>query len=305
VACRTRLRRRASAIVLDVFFFGLGYSSRATARWIHRLVAPDVPISGTVRSEAGAGRLRADGIAAHVFDGGHPTPGASADIRTATHVVQSIPPSGPSDPALDCHRAELDAAQDLQWIGYFSTVGVYGDAGGAWIDETAGTRPLNVRSQHRLAVEALWRDYARVRGVPLAILRLAGIYGPGRSAYDKLRAGTATRIVKPGQVFNRVHVEDVGHLTALAATRRLTGTFNVCDDEPAPPQDVTAYAATLAGLPVPEAVAFEHAEMSELARSFYADNKRCSNAAIKMALGAGLLYPTYREGLAAILQETG
>ncbi|HUV33043.1 MAG TPA: NAD(P)-dependent oxidoreductase, partial [Devosiaceae bacterium] len=162
---------------MRVFFFGLGYSSRATARWIRELSGPDVSLSGTVRTPEGAARRSEKGLTVHVFNGEHRSPSASADIRAATHVIQSIPPSGASDPALDHHRADLEAAENLQWIGYFSTVGVYGDAGGAWIDETAGTRPLNVRSQHRVAVEALWRDYAKARGVPLAILRLAGIYG--------------------------------------------------------------------------------------------------------------------------------
>jgi nucleoside-diphosphate-sugar epimerase len=198
------------------------------------------------------------------------------------------------------HRADLDAAPDLECLFYFSTGGVYGDFGGAWIEESAPTRPINQRSAHRVEVEQQWRDYAADRGVPLLILRLAGIYGPGRSAFDKLREGTARRIVKPNQVFNRIHVEDIGRVTALGAQRKLSGTFNLADDEPAPPQDLIEYAARQMGVPVPPDVPFEEANMTPMARSFYSDNKRVSNKAIKAALGIELLYPTYREGLDAI-----
>jgi nucleoside-diphosphate-sugar epimerase len=151
-------------------------------------------------------------------------------------------------------------------------------------------------------VEQQWRDYSAGRGLPLMVLRLAGIYGPGRSAFDKLRDGTARRIVKPNQVFNRIHVEDIGRVTMLAAKAKLAGTFNLADDLPAPPQDVIAHAADLLGIAPPPEVRFETADMTPMARSFYADNKRVSNHAIKAALGAELLYPTYREGLAAILE---
>ena len=218
----------------------------------------------------------------------------------ATHLVLSIPPDETGDPVLALHRDTLDAASDLQWIGYYSTVGVYGDFGGEWIDESAPTRPANPRAQRRVAAERQWRDYAAGRGLPLLVLRLAGIYGPGRSAFDKLRDGTARRIVKPGQVFNRIHVEDIGRVTQLAAERRLAGTYNLSDDEPAPRPDLVTHAAALLGVAPPPEIPFERAEMTEMARSFYADNKRVSSRAIKRALGIELLYPTYREGLAAI-----
>lgn len=286
---------------MGVFFFGLGYSSMATARWIHRLVAPDVPISGTVRSEEKAARLRAQGIRAHVFDGASPSATAREDILTATHVIHSIPPPGPEDPVLAFHRADLDAAANLQWLGYFSTVGVYGDAGGDWIDESAPTRAINARGRNRIDTEQLWLDFARERGLPLLVLRLAGIYGPGRSAFDKLRAGTAQRIIKPNQVFNRIHVEDIGRVTAMAAMRKLGGIYNLADDHPAPPQDMITHAAQLADMTPPPEVPFGEAELTPMGRSFYEENKRCSNAAIKKALGVELLYPSYREGLAAIL----
>jgi nucleoside-diphosphate-sugar epimerase len=224
-------------------------------------------------------------------------------LRAATHVVFSIPPGAGGDPALVHHPADLDAAENLQWLCYYSTVGVYGDFGGAWIDEGAPLVPRNERSDRRVAAEQAWRDYAATRGVPLAILRLAGIYGPGRSVFDKLREGTAHRINKPGQVFNRIHVADIGRITALSAEARLEGTYNLADDEPAPPQDLVSYGATLMGVEPPPEVPFATAELTPMQRSFYADNKRVSNRAIKSALGIELLYPNYRVGLDAIWEE--
>ena len=287
---------------MNVFFFGMGYSSLATARAIHNIIDNDVPIAGTTRTEEGVERLAESPYRLHVFDGVHQSTTLSGDLRRATHVVLSIPPNDSGDPALNLHRDDLDAADELQWLCYFSTVGVYGDFGGAWIDETAPTRPINKRSQQRVEVEQQWRDYARGRGVPLLVLRLAGIYGPGRSSYDKLREGTARRIIKPNQVFNRIHVDDIGRITALAARQTLAGTFNLSDDEPAPPQDLVEYAARRLGVPVPPDVPFEEAQMTPMARSFYSDNKRVSSQAIRKALGTELIYPNYRAGLDAIFE---
>ncbi len=285
---------------MNVFFFGMGYSSRATARALHELRDPDIPIAGTTRSAEGAEAFADTNYRIHVFDGKVPGATLGEDLRKATHVILSIPPDERGDPALLHHRAELDAAPDLEWICYFSTVGVYGDFGGAWIDEDAPTRPVNLRSRQRVEAEQAWRDYARGRGVPLFIERLAGIYGPGRSAFDKLREGTARRIVKPGQVFNRIHVADIGRITALAAMARLEGTFNLTDTEPAPPQDLVTYAANIMGVAPPPDSPFDTAQMTEMARSFYSDNKRVSSRRILAALGTELIYPTYREGLDAI-----
>ncbi len=285
---------------MDVFFFGMGYSSRATARALHDLGDPTIPVAGTTRSAESAETFVDSNYRIHVFDGEDPGPTLAEDLRRATHVIVSIPPDERGDAALLHHRADLDAAPGLRWIGYFSTVGVYGDFGGAWIDEEAPTRPVNLRSQQRVAAEQLWRDYAAARGVPLFIERLAGIYGPGRSAFDKLREGTARRIVKPGQVFNRIHVADIGRITALAARARLAGTYNLADAEPAPPQDLVSYAASVMGVPAPPELPFDQAELTPMARSFYADNKRVSARRVLEALGTQLLYPTYREGLDAI-----
>ena len=286
-----------------VFFFGMGYSSLATAKAIHELVSGDAWIAGTSRSEEGMERLADSAYRMHQFDGSRPGPTLGPDLRAASHVVISIPPGDEGDPVLAQHRGDLDAARGLEWIAYFSTVGVYGDFGGAWIDESAPTRPINRRGQQRVEAEEAWRAYAATRGVPLLILRLAGIYGPGRSSFDKLRDGTARRIIKPGQVFNRIHVEDIGRITALAAAKRLAGTFNLADTTPAPPQDLVEYAANKLGVPVPPGIPFETAEMTPMARSFYSDNKRVSSAAILAALGTRLLYPDYRAGLDAIFEE--
>jgi nucleoside-diphosphate-sugar epimerase len=289
--------------MMGIFFFGMGYSSLATARAIHRNIDPDIPIAGTTRSTDTAELLADTAYRIHVFDGLSPGTTLSEDLSRATHVVLSIPPDEHGDPAFNLHRETIAATPNLEWLGYFSTVGVYGDFGGEWVDESAPARPVNPRSEIRVEVENRWREFADKRGVPLLILRLAGIYGPGRSAFDKLRDGTARRIVKPGQVFNRIHVDDIGRVTQLAAKQRLGGTFNLSDDEPAPPQDLVTYAAKLMGVPPPPEVPFAEAEMTEMARSFYSDNKRVSNKAIKSALGIDLLYPTYRDGLDAIHRQ--
>lgn len=285
---------------MNFFFFGMGYSSQAAARAIFAHDGEAI-IAGTSRTREGAAALTRHDISAHMFDGTAPGHTLGTELRNATHVVLSIAPDEAGDPALVHHRADLDAAGNLAWLCYYSTIGVYGDFGGAWIDETAPLVPRNARSDRRVLAEQVWRDYAAERGIPLTILRLAGIYGPGRSTFDKLADGTSRRIIKPGQVFNRIHVADIGRVTALAATQRLDGTFNLADDEPAPPQEVIAHAAAMLGVTPPPELPFATAELTPMQRSFYADNKRVSNAAIKSALGIDLLFPTYRDGLADCL----
>lgn len=287
---------------MRAFFFGLGYSSQASALRM-QMSGEFVDTLGTVRTTDKADRLTRSGLPALVFDGTAPGPDVRAALDKASHVIVSIAPDENGDVVLRHHRAELDAMPDLQWLCYYSTVGVYGDFGGAWIDESAPLAPRNLRSDFRARAEEEWIAYAAARQVPLCILRLAGIYGPGRSSFDRLAEGTARRVVKPGQVFNRIHVADIAEVTLLAAQRRLAGIFNLADDEPAPPQDLITYAARKMGMEPPPEVDFETAEMTPMARSFYADNKRVSNQAIKAALGIELIYPNYRAGLDAIWKD--
>ena len=287
---------------MQALFFGLGFSSQASAMAM-RERDPGARIVGTVRTAEKANSLAGRSLEAQLFDGSARTLAVAGALATTTHVIQSIAPDENGDPVLRHFRDDLAASSTLEWLCYYSTVGIYGDFGGDWIDETAPLVPRNMRSDWRVAAEQEWRDFAAARGLPLTILRLAGIYGPGRSTFDKLREGTARRVIKAGQVFNRIHVADIARVTALAAEARLDGTFNLADDEPAPPQDVIAHAANMIGLPVPPDLPFETAEMTPMQKSFYRDNKRVSNQAIKAALGIDLLYPTYRAGLAQILES--
>ncbi|KQN78243.1 SDR family oxidoreductase [Devosia sp. Leaf64] len=284
---------------MRVGFFGLGYSSEASAHLL-RNGGETVSTWGTVRTPDKADRLQASGLETLVFNGTQPGPTVADALQSTSHVVISIAPDAEGDVVLRHHRADIDAMPNLQWLCYYSTVGVYGDFDGAWIDETAELVPRNLRSDFRVKAEEEWIAYAKARGVPLTILRLAGIYGPGRSSFDKLADGTARRVIKPGQVFNRIHVADIARVTKLAAEQRLDGVFNLADDEPASPQDLITYAAGKMGIEPPPEVPFERAEMSPMAKSFYRDNKRVSNKAIKTALGIEMLYPNYRAGLDAI-----
>lgn len=279
---------------------GLGYTARALAR---RLSKRGVDISGTTRTNAGAATLTAAGWRGLVFDGTDVSWDLAEAISRATHILVSAAPDEAGDPVLARLGPNLAKSSNLGWIGYLSTIGVYGDHNGNWIDETAVPRDPGVRGQRRLDAEASWLAFGAEHGARVEIFRLPGIYGPGRSAIDQLREGTARRIDKSGQVFNRIHVDDIA--TALeAAMDRPTGhsIFNFCDDEPAPAPDVVAYAAELLGLPVPPLIPFAQAQLSPMAASFYAQSKRVSNQRMKTALRVTLAYPTYREGLASILR---
>lgn len=249
---------------------------------------------GTTRSPARTAEMRAAGVEPVDWA----DPGAvEAAIAAASHVLVSTPPEAAGDPALTRYGAAL-ATRGPEWVGYLSTTGVYGDRGGGWVDEDATLAPVNARGRWRVAAERAWGQ----SGLPVEVFRLAGIYGPGRSAFDRLREGRAQRVVKAGQVFSRIHVEDIaGALAASIGAPRPGAVWNVADDEPAPPQDVIAYAAGLLGVPPPPEVAFETAELSPMARSFYAESKRVSNRRLRGTLGVALRHPTYREGLRAIL----
>lgn len=279
--------------------FGLGYSALRVAR---RLAADGWSIGGTARTADGAAEIAAQGFAAYVFDGTAPGRGVDDALAKATHVLVSVPPDAAGDPVLGHHGGALARAPHLQWIGYLSTVGVYGDRRGGWVDETTPADPVSERGRRRVAAEEAWLALAARRGARAHVFRLAGIYGPDRSALDRLREGTAQRIVKPGQVFNRIHVDDIAEaVCAGIAGQGRQQVYNVTDDEPSPPQDVIAYAAQLLHMPPPPETAFEDAHLSPMAASFYADNKRVRNARLRQDLGVALKFPSYREGLQAIL----
>jgi hypothetical protein len=281
-------------VMSTLLCIGLGYTARVFAA---RLASAGWRVIGTAQSADGAARIATLGYEAIVFDGTAPSDALRAALDSATHVLISAPPDASSDPFLRHHADDLPPA--LAWIGYLSTVGVYGDHGGAWVDETTVPKPVSNRSRWRLAAEQTWLDLAKRTGIRVEIFRLAGIYGPGRGALESVRNGTARAIAKPGQVFNRIHVEDIANVLATTiAHGPAHSLYNVTDDEPAPPQDVLVYAATLLELPPPPAVDFATADLTPMARSFYSECKRVSNARMKQALGVTLAYPTFRDGLA-------
>ncbi len=281
----------------ELFCVGLGYSARALAR---RLAEQGWRVSGTTRGADKAGRLAEQGFDTFVWTGDAPSDAVAARLASASHLLLSAPPREEGDPLLVHHGPDLEAA-GLDWIGYLSTVGVYGNHDGAWIAEDAPLHATQARGRWRIEAEKAWLAHGAATGTAVQIFRLAGIYGPGRSAIDKVRAGQARRIVKPGQVFNRIHVEDIATvLEASIARPRAGAVYNVCDDEPAPPQDLVTYGAELLGVAPPPEVPFEEAALTPMARSFYGENKRISNARLKDELGVTLAYPTYRDGLKAL-----
>lgn len=276
--------------------FGHGYSAKALTEL---LIPQGWRVIGTTRSAEKAGALAATGVEPLIFPGDD----VSGAIENATHLLISAGPDADGDPVLREVGDQIAArAAQFAWVGYLSTTGVYGDHGGDWVDEDTPLSPSTRRGQWRKEAEAAW---AAIPELPLHIFRLAGIYGPGRGPFAKVRAGTARRIIKPNQVFSRTHVEDIAQIVAASIAHPAPGTaYNVCDDDPAPPQDVIAHAAHLLDLPTPPAEDFETAEMTPMARSFYAESKRVRNDRIKDALGVKLKYPTYKEGLAALLQQS-
>ncbi|MBV9906499.1 MAG: NAD-dependent epimerase/dehydratase family protein [Hyphomicrobiales bacterium] len=283
---------------MKIFFFGLGYCARGLIQresWIEA--------SGTARTAEAVTALRREGVEAYRFDGAEAESGLMEALAKAEGIVVSIPPRDGAGAALDRFGATIAAAPALRRIVYYSTIGVYGDHGGAWVDETSATRTRTARGLARLEDEARWTAAARARGAEADILRLAGIYGPGRNTLVNLARGEARRIIKLEQVFNRAHVDDIADISRLVLTRGLKGQiWNVADEEPAPPQDVVAYAAALLGVQPPPEEPFDEAKLSPMGREFYADNKRVSIAKAKAELGFAPAYPTYREGLTALAE---
>ncbi|MCE8544560.1 SDR family oxidoreductase [Ruegeria pomeroyi] len=275
--------------------FGHGY----TARVLSRALAPQGwRIIGTSRNPDQLEAIRASGAAPLLWPGEEPL------LDGVTHLLISTAPDAAGDPVLAALGEQIAArAAQFRWVGYLSTTAVYGDHGGAWVDETTPLSPLAARGRWRAMAEQQWRA---IPGLPIHIFRLAGIYGPGRGPFSKLGKGGIRRIIKPGQVFSRIHVEDIAQVLAASMARPNPGSvYNVCDDEPVPPQDVIAYAAELQGLPLPPAVDFDKADLTPMARSFYSENKRVRNDRIKGELGVRLKYPNYRVGLEALQAESG
>ena len=275
--------------------FGHGYSAQALARL---LLPRGWTIRGTTRSPENLPGFAADGVEGVLWPGGD----LRGALEAATHVLVSAGPGEGGDPVLDLMRDDLARlAGQFAWVGYLSTTGVYGDRQGGWVDESAPLAPATERGRMRVEAERQWRS---VPGLPLHIFRLAGIYGPGRGPFEKVRRGTARRIVKQGQVFSRIHVDDIAQVLEASIARPDPGAvYNVCDDDPAPPEDVIAYAAELLGAPPPPEIPFEQAQMTPMARSFYAESKRVSNKRIRSELGVTLLHPGYRDGLRALLEQ--
>ena len=272
--------------------FGHGYSARALTRV---LLPQGWTVIGTTRSADKADVLRAEGVEPLIWPGADLAPA----LDRATHLLISAAPDDDGDPVLRLVKDDIAArAGQFDWVGYLSTTGVYGDHVGEWVDEASPLTPATKRGQARVRAEADWATL----GLPLHIFRLAGIYGPGRGPFEKVRQGTARRIIKPGQVFSRVHVADIAQILAASIARPNPGAaYNLCDDDPAPPEDVIAFAAELLGLPVPPPEDFAAAEMTPMARSFYAESKKVRNDRIKAELGVRLIYPDYRTGLRALL----
>lgn len=286
---------------MHVMIFGAGYSGKAIAT---ALKPQATTISGTTRSQDNFAKLAAAGMTPFVFDGMRLNDDLLAAMRTVTHLIQSIAPGRDNDPLLGLLGDDLTRLlPNLKWLSYLSTVGVYGDHDGAWVDEETPCRPISARSLERVAAEAAWASAAERANLPLSILRLSGIYGPGRNVFTNFQKGIARRLVKKNQVFNRIRVEDIGSALAFLALKNQRGIFNVTDDEPSPPQDVVSYAATLMGIEAPPEQAFETADLTPMARSFYGENKRVSNAKIRR-LGFDFGFPEYRISLTQLWESS-
>lgn len=280
---------------MNLFVFGLGFSAGYFAK------RSNDRVSGTVRSQEKAAVLSASGITAHVFGPDVRDSAIAEDIAKADALLISVPPGTSGDPVLAAYAHQIASAPNLRWIGYLSTIGVYGDHQGAWVDEQTPATPTNARSVERAQAEQAWLAFGAANNIAVHIFRLAGIYGSGQNQLVQLARGTAKRIIKPGQVFNRIHVEDIARtLDASLAQPRPGAIYNVTDNEPAPPQDVVTFAASLCNVAPPPEINLDDAALTEMGRSFYAESKRVRNDLLRSELGVTLAYPTYREGLSAL-----
>ena len=285
-----------------LFCFGLGYTAEALAR---PLITEGWAVAGTCREAERRDGLAGQGIDAWLFDGERPLDGAAAALAGTTHLLAAAPPGRDGDPAAGLHATDIATVESLEWIGYLSTTGVYGNHRGLWVDEDTPSAPSGERGLRRVLAEAQWFEFWENYGIPAQVFRLAGIYGPDRGPLAAVRAGTAKRIAKQGQVFSRIHVDDIV-ATLRASMARPDGgrVYNVCDDKPAPPQDAVAFACELLDVEAPPLIDYHDAALSPLAESFYGDNKRVRNDRIKDELGVVLKYPDYEAGLRALARDT-
>lgn len=278
-----------------LFCFGYGASAVALAGRMRPLGWEVAGTSRDGRDIAGMATIR--------FDGAKPMEKAREHLAAASHLLVSIPPDGEGDVVLRRHGDDIAAcAESLKWVGYLSTTGVYGDHAGAWVDETTPCAPISERGRRRCRAEEGWVRLGEKHSIATHIFRLAGIYGPGRNPLARIREGRARRVSKPGQLFSRIHTADIAAVLEASIHRPKAGAvYNVCDDEPAPPGDVIAFAAGLLGMEPPPEVSLEEANLSEMGKSFYAENKRVSNRLLRKELKVNLAYPSYREGLRGCL----
>lgn len=288
---------------MKIVIFGLGYTAKALWRVLDSEAAHEV--LATTRRQETLETWKGTNLRGALFPGDEPR--IEAALTDATHVLVTAGPDNGHDPVLARMRdAMVQVAPRLTWLGYLSTTGVYGDHQGGWVTEDTPLTPSTERGRVRVVTEGEWRDLSQNHGLPLHIFRLPGIYGPGRGPFSKVRKGTARRVIKPGQVFGRIHVDDIAQALRASMGRPNPGAvYNIADDDPAPPQDVIAYAAECLGVPVPPAIPFDGAEMTPMARSFYAESKRVDNTRMKQELGVTLRYPDYRTGLDALLAAEG
>ncbi len=288
-----------------LFGFGLGYSFHQVAHGVQDHLG--FRVGGTTTTPEKRARLKEKvGIPVYLFDRDHPLEDPKKTFEGVTHILSSIPPDENGDPAVDMHGGDIAALDGLQWAGVFSTTGVYGNTDGAWVDETSETAPNNHRSELRVKAEEQWLDLHRKHGVPAHIVRLAGIYGPGRSPLDQVRGGKARRMVKPGLTLGRIHLDDiVGAVLASIRKPNPGAIYNVTDDEPMPPRDIITYACKILGVEAPVEVSYDEvkAHLPPIVQEFYGDNKRVSNKRLKDELGYTFKYPTYRDGLDALLAK--
>lgn len=283
-----------------LFCFGYGYTAAALSNVLRRY---DWDISGTTTDPDKRAQMAADGIHAELFEPTRHLPDPFGSFRGVTHVLLSIPPTRSGDPAFEAHAHDLLECGTIEWAGYLSTTAVYGNHDGGWIDESTPLAPTSQRGSQRERAEEQWQSLAMNEDFPLHIFRLAGIYGPGRSALDTVRSGTARRIDKPGHVFNRIHVDDIVQtLIASINQPKPGGIYNLADDYPSTSHEVISFACNLLGICPPPMIPYEQADVAPMVRSFYSDNKRVKNDRIKQELGVSLLYPDYRAGLQACLE---